>query len=163
MEPCSPPLEHPRQPIDFEQREGRIDRYDGHAVRKNIAARHASTILTSIDPNPWPEAYRLAQDEVKYFGEFAPHWIYPGDAHIERHVAPILLSIDESRLADIKRDVALYRLTFGQPRQEDMLELIRSHYSEATQADLEALRLDLSAPQREPDSATTKNEGIHDQ
>lgn len=136
----------PANPIDFEQREGRVDRYDGHAVRLNIAARHAAAILASDDPNPWRVAYELAQDEVDNLGEFAPHWVYPGNARIERHVAPYPLSIDGARLADIKRDVALYRLTFGQPRQEDMLELLRRHYSEATTEQLEALRLDLSAP-----------------
>lgn len=72
--------------------------------------------------------------------------MYPGDTHIERHVLPFPLSIDEARLADIKRDVALYRLTFGQPRQEDMLELLRWHFSEATVEQLDALRVDLSAP-----------------
>ena len=82
---------------------------------------------------------------METLGEFAPHWVYPGEAHIERHVAPFPL-IDESRLVDIKRDVALYRLTFGQPRQEDMLELLRRHYSDATAEQLDALRLDLSAP-----------------
>ena len=133
-------------PIDFEQREGRVDRYDGHAVRLNIAARHAAAILASHDPDPWRVAYELAQDEADTLGEFAPHWVYPGDARIERHVAPFPLSIDEARLADIKRDVALYRLTFGQPRQEDMLELLRRHYSTATTEQLEALRLDLAAP-----------------
>lgn len=138
----------PANPIDFEQREGRINRYDGHAVRRNIAARHGAAILGSNDLNPWRAAYRLAEDEVEHLGEFAPHWVYPGAAHIERHVAPFPLSIDESRLADIKRDVALYRLTFGQPRQEDMLELLRRHYSDATAEELDALRLDLSAPDR---------------
>lgn len=136
----------PANPIDFEQREGRVDRYDGHAVRLNIANRHAAAILASDDPNPWRAAYKLAQDEVHNLGEFAPHWVYPGEARIERHIAPYPLSIDEARLADIKRDVALYRLTFGQPRQEDMLELLRRHYSEATPEQLSSLRLDLSAP-----------------
>ncbi|HHU39816.1 MAG TPA: DEAD/DEAH box helicase [Propionibacterium sp.] len=138
----------PANPIDFEQREGRVDRYDGHAVRRNIAARHRAAILASEEPNPWRAAYELARDEVDRLGEFAPHWVYPGEALIERHVVPYPLSIDEVRLADIKRDVALYRLTFGQPRQEDMLELLRRHFSDATPEELESLRLDLSAPPR---------------
>lgn len=136
----------PVSPIDFEQREGRVDRYDGHAVRRNIATRHGAAILASDDPDPWRAAYRLAADEAITLREFAPHWVYPGEAKIERHVAPYPLSIDKARLADIKRDVALYRLTFGQPRQEDMLELLRRHLSEASPQEIEALRLDLSAP-----------------
>lgn len=38
------------------------------------------------------------------------------------------------------------RLTFGQPRQEDMLELLKQRYSAADPADLDAMRLDLSPP-----------------
>ncbi|SDC03308.1 hypothetical protein GA0111570_11512 [Raineyella antarctica] len=136
----------PANPVDFEQREGRVDRFDGHAVRRNIAARHRRAILASAEPNPWRAAYELAEDERERLGEFAPHWVYPGDARIERHVAPYPLSIDSARLEEIKRDVALYRLTFGQPRQEDMLELLKMHYSEASPEELEGLRLDLSAP-----------------
>jgi hypothetical protein len=67
---------------------------------------------------------------------------------IERHVMPYALSKDEARLTRIKRDVALYRLTFGQPRQEDMLELLRQQYSDGDPVAVEGLRLDLSAPRR---------------
>jgi hypothetical protein len=115
----------PANPVDFEQREGRVDRYGGHAVRRNIAHRHGPEILRSPDPDPWRAAYQIASDETLTYGEFAPHWVYPGPAHIERHVAPYPLSVDLTRLSRIKEDLALYRLTFGQPRQEDMLELLR--------------------------------------
>lgn len=136
----------PANPVDFEQREGRVDRYDGHATRRNIAMRHREAILASADDNPWTAAYRLAQDEVTRFGEFAPHWVYPGPARIARHVAPYALSVDGPRLARIKRDVALYRLTFGQPRQEDMVELLAQQYHDEDPVRLEELRLDLRPP-----------------
>ena len=136
----------PANPVDFEQREGRIDRYNGHAVRRNIATRHGAKILASQDRDPWQAAYRLALDERDRLGEFAPHWIYPGPARIERHIAPYALSVDETRLARVKHDVALYRLTFGQPRQEDMLELLRLEYPGDDPSALTKLRLDLRAP-----------------
>lgn len=141
----------PASPIDFEQREGRIDRYDGHAVRLNMAQRHAEEILATEEVDPWDTAYRLATSSADgRLGAFAPHWVYPGEAKIERHVNPFALSNDELRLAQIKKDVALYRLTFGQPRQEDLLELLKQRYSAADPADLEALRLDLSPPSAHP-------------
>ncbi len=115
----------PPNPVDFEQREGRIDRYAGHAVRRNIAHRHGGEILGSGEPDPWRAAYEIATDEADTYGEFAPHWVYPGPARIERHVVPYPLSVDFARLSRIKEDLALYRLTFGQPRQEDMLEILR--------------------------------------
>lgn len=139
----------PASPIDFEQREGRIDRYDGHAVRLNLIQRHADEILAAEDADPWDAAYRIAAAAAdESLGAFAPHWVYPGDAKIERHVTPFALSNDELRLARIKKDVALYRLTFGQPRQEDMLELLKQRYSAADPSDLDAMRLDLSPPRR---------------
>ena len=39
-------------------------------------------------------------------GEFAPHWIYPAPAHIERHATPYPLSVDTTRLARLKQDLA---------------------------------------------------------
>jgi hypothetical protein len=140
----------PANPVDFEQREGRVDRYGGHAVRRNIAHRHGPEILRSPDPDPWRAAYQIASDETATYGEFAPHWVYQGPACIERHVAPYPLSVDLTRLSRIKEDLALYRLTFGQPRQEDMLELLR-HRGVANQpGTVQELGLNL-APMTVPD------------
>ena len=136
----------PANPIDFEQREGRIDRHAGHAVRKNLIAKHGDAILENPGRNPWEKAYDLGTDEKAQLGDFAPYWVYPGDAKVERCLAPFMLSRDQSRLEQIKRDVALYRLTFGQPRQEDMLALIKLQYSHADEETLSGMRLDLTAP-----------------
>ena len=35
----------PGNPVDLEQREGRVHRYKGHAVRRNVAASHGSDAL----------------------------------------------------------------------------------------------------------------------
>lgn len=104
----------------------------------------------------------MAHDERGRLGKFAPHWVYPGDARIERHVAPYALSVDEARLARIKRDVALYRLTFGQPRQEDMLELLEQRYADSDPSLLERLRLDLRAPDRPETARSTSLDWLDD-
>ena len=44
----------------------------------------------------------------------------------------------------MKRDVALYRLTFGQPRQEDMLDVLRRRGIDADPDALKAFRIDLA-------------------
>jgi hypothetical protein len=136
----------PANPVDFEQREGRVHRYAGHAIRRNIAHRHGPAILATTDGNPWQTAYQLAGDETGRYGEFAPYWTYPGPARIQRHLAPYPLSIDTTRLARLKQDVALYRLAFGQPRQEDMLELLRRSGAAEHPARLDELQVDLSPP-----------------
>ena len=72
--------------------------------------------------------------------ELAPFWVYPGDAKIERHVPLLPLSREVSQLAKLKRDVASYRLVFGQPRQDDLLEYL-GDVPEDKRAEL---RIDLS-------------------
>jgi len=134
----------PANPVDFEQREGRVDRYGGHAVRRNLAHHHGVAMLGADDP--WRTAYELGEDERPNLGEFAPHWVYPGPASIERHLSPYPLSVDVARLERLKSDLALYRLTFGQPRQEDMLALLRKRGLEAQLEVMAQMRIDLSAP-----------------
>jgi Helicase conserved C-terminal domain len=136
----------PPNPVDFEQREGRVHRYGGHAVRRNIAQRHRTEILAAGDANPWRAAYQVATDETVRLGEFAPHWVYPGPARIQRHVFPYPLSVDTTKLERLKDDVALYRLTFGQPRQEDLLELLRHRGVQHDPGRIDDLRLDLRPP-----------------
>lgn len=139
----------PANPVDFEQREGRVDRYAGHAIRRNIVAKHREAILRSEENDPWKAAFRLGLDEQERFGDFAPWWVYPGPAKIERIVMPYPLSIDNERLAALKRDVQLYRLTFGQPRQEDMLELLKHRYESEADALRRDLLLDLRPPRHD--------------
>lgn len=134
----------PSNPVDFEQREGRVDRYRGHAVRKNVAAKHGNTALTHGRGNPWGRLYALATDHQDELGDFSPGWVYPGPNQIERHVAPFAFSTDLDRYDRMKRDVALYRLTFGQPRQEDMLEVLRRRGVDADPESMKAFRIDLA-------------------
>ena len=65
---------------------------------------------------------------------------------IERHVPTLLpLSRDVARYRQLRRRLALYRLAFGQPRQEDLVEYLE--HETATILDdgaLAALRIDLS-------------------
>jgi hypothetical protein len=117
----------PTNPVDFEQREGRVHRYGGHAIRKNIAARHRDAILAADDVHPWRAAFRIAGEHADQLGDFAPYWLYPGDAKIERHLLPYALSQDIPKSERLKRGLALYRLAFGQPRQEDFLAMVDRH------------------------------------
>lgn len=134
----------PSNPVDFEQREGRVDRYRGHAVRKNIAAAHGKNALAQVGGNPWDQLYELAKDRQAEFDDFSPGWVYPGPHHIERHVAPFAFSTDLERYERMKRDVARYRLTFGQPRQEDMLNLMERRGVLADPESLQRFRINLA-------------------
>lgn len=84
--------------------------------------------------------------------DLVPYWVYPlaNGAHIERHVHTTPLSRDRERLEAIRRTLVVYRLVFGQPRQDDLVQYLVERNSQATEADLQQLSatliIDLSPP-----------------
>jgi uncharacterized membrane protein YkvA (DUF1232 family) len=126
----------PSNPVDLEQREGRINRRDCLAVRESIARdwplSELSLGLSEIAPsrNPWPTVFATieSRDDVqKYKHGLFPHWVYecrnPNDTvRIRRHVPFFATSRDALRYERLKTGLALYRLVFGQANQEDLLE-----------------------------------------
>lgn len=81
--------------------------------------------MASVESDPWKAAYDAAARTGVTGDEFAPWWVYPGEARIERQLLPYPLSRDLARAEQLKDELVRYRLTFGQPRQEDMLDLLR--------------------------------------
>ncbi len=114
----------PSNPVDFEQREGRVNRFAGHAVRKNVAERHWADVLASADSRAWRAAFNAAEKAETGLGEFSPWWVYPGSARIHRVIATFPMSQDIAKYRRLTNALTLYRLTLGQPRQEDMVELL---------------------------------------
>lgn len=124
----------PSNPVDMEQREGRVHRFKGHAIRKNVARRHCG--LSRPDADPWEEAFIAARDDKHPDGasELFPSWLYPWtpdkrDSFIERHLPYLQLSRDADRLERMRRSLAAYRMVFGQVRQEDLLDFLLDRVS----------------------------------
>ncbi|MGO9960892.1 MAG: C-terminal helicase domain-containing protein [Solirubrobacteraceae bacterium] len=140
----------PTNPVDLEQREGRVHRYKGHAIRKNVASRHGEGALASQAVDPWSEAFNLAtRDRLPSDSELVPFWIYPLDhgAAVERHVLALPLSRELDRLDALRNALAVYRLAFGQARQEDVIDhLIRRLGPDRARALAAELRIDLRPP-----------------
>ena len=138
----------PGNPVDLEQREGRIHRYKGHAVRKNLCLIHGRHVLESRKKDPWLAVFDAAckarcDDE----NDLVPYWIFPveGGARIERHVPSLPLTRDRQLLIALRRSLAVYRLVFGQPRQDDLVEFLLRHVPKDQLDDLvKGLRIDLS-------------------
>lgn len=130
----------PGNPVDLEQREGRVHRYKGHAVRKNVAARHADAALHATVDDPWSAMF-LAATECRAPGQsdIVPSWVYPGEALIERYVPALPLSSETKRYGRLLRTVGAYRLVIGQPRQEDLLRYVGD-----SDADWGWMRMDLA-------------------
>lgn len=113
----------PGNPVDLEQREGRVHRFKGHAVRLNVAEAHADAVRKGRKPptDPWAAMFAAARRATKSRDELIPYWIFEGSTKVERRVPLIPLSREEKRLQWLKRSLTVYRLAFGQPRQDDLL------------------------------------------
>ncbi|SPA25388.1 conserved hypothetical protein [Cupriavidus taiwanensis] len=120
----------PSNPVDMEQREGRVHRYKGYAVRKNIARRFggylgSSALLATEDP--WYRLFAAARASRRDSdSDLVPYWIFetPGGDSIERRVFDMPFSRDEARYRRLRKSLSLYRLVFAQPRQEDLLSYL---------------------------------------
>jgi hypothetical protein len=138
----------PANPVDFEQREGRVHRYKGHAVRKNVAEHHGGEALRR-HRDPWQAAFDAAATSPAARGqkEIVPYWIYEGRSRIERYVPVLPLSREIDQLARLKRSLALYRMVFGQPRQEDLMAWVAERLDSADgTAYSKIARIDLAPP-----------------
>ena len=143
----------PANPVDFEQREGRVDRYKGHAIRKNVAAAHGSAALAPGVTDPWAAVFGAAAAENdRDLGGLIPFWIYPGNAQIQRRIMVLPLSRDRDRWAKLQESLALYRLAFGQPRQEDMLAALQRRGIASRPEQIAELRIDLRPPATDSDT-----------
>jgi len=137
----------PGNPVDFEQREGRVDRYKGHAIRKNVAAAHRTAALIPAVTDPWAAVFKAAATEdERAYGGLSPFWIYPGNARIQRRIMTLPLSRDQDRWNQLQDSLALYRLVFGQPRQEDMLAALQRRGIASRPEEIDNLRIDLRPP-----------------
>lgn len=135
----------PANPVDFEQREGRVNRFHGHAIRKNVAACHRNDALTSGVQDIWTALFDAAEGaRDPGVGDMTPHWQYPGDAQTERYVLGFPLSRDSAAWTRLRDVIALYRLAYGQPRQDVMVELLQRRGFSASQ--VEELALNLHPP-----------------
>jgi hypothetical protein len=136
----------PSNPVDLEQREGRIHRYKGHAVRKNVAAAFAPEALAGNERDVWETIFELGRKSRPVEkNDLVPYRIFPGDAKIERHVPRLPFSRDEERLYALRRALAIYRMVFGQSRQEDLITYLLAQIPEHERdAIVTELQIDLS-------------------
>jgi len=120
----------PSNPIDFEQREGRIHRYKGLVIRQNLAEKYKSEIqFKGGFNNTWKEVFRIAIKEKgqgQLHCEIVPFWHTEPKSNIkiERFVPLYPFSRDIEKFDNLIRILTFYRLTFGQPRQEELINAL---------------------------------------
>lgn len=134
----------PSNPIDLEQREGRINRFECLAIRQNVAKRYGNIMFNS---DIWKEMFEEATHVEKVGGssDLIPFWgLRETDdmVKIERIVPMYPFSRDGLAYERLIKILSLYRLTLGQARQEELLEYLFKNCDDADQ--LKELFINLS-------------------
>lgn len=115
----------PGNPIDLEQREGRINRYKCLAIRQDLAKRFSGRQIKS---DVWQELFAMAAEEIRSEGqsELVPYWCLGKNqsVKIERIIPMYPVSKDEVNYQRLIKVLSLYRLTMGQARQEELINYI---------------------------------------
>ena len=139
----------PGNPVDLEQREGRVHRYKGHAIRLNLVHRQVDVVRGQgvFHDDPWETMFDAAKSETQLDTDVIPYWIYEGPVKVDRRVPMLPFSREVGRLEWLKHSLTVYRLAFGQPRQEDLLEYLHSLLGTNTAIeDLADLQIRLEPP-----------------
>ena len=137
----------PSNPVDLEQREGRINRFKCLAIRRNVVKLYGSETY-----HTWDELFSLAYSNLKgTHSDIVPYWCLPVAElteeqqakleYIERIVPLYPLSRDRYKYERLIKVLALYRMTLGQPRQEELLNLLKNMHLSDEQ--LKELTIDL--------------------
>lgn len=121
----------PSNPVDFEQREGRINRYKNLAIRKNISNKYRSEIDSKSFMEAWSDLFEIAREkERNNQSDLIPYWhVEPENIFIERQTPLIPFSKDEVKLDSLIKSLTVYRLTLGQPQQEEIVSYLLNKIS----------------------------------
>jgi len=147
----------PSNPVDLEQREGRIHRYKSHVIRKNIAAKYKKWVFEDYNyqgNDIWEAMFNKAvkdrKDREDSSNDLEPFWIFENNEgneenyKIERHIPHYPLSREKINIEKLRKSLAIYRMAFGQARQQDLVDFIRENLSKHNIDKLMKCRIDLS-------------------
>jgi hypothetical protein len=105
-----------------------VHRYKGHAVRRNVATADAEKALAAWEPgkNLWDLLFQFAYAQARSVGDsdLIPYWMARGACRVERRVPMLPYTQEIEAFQRLKRQLAAYRVAFGQPRQEELITLL---------------------------------------
>ena len=116
----------PSNPVDFDQREGRINRYGSFALRQSLAQNYKKENFS------WQEFWNDQENNAaeKNAGGMVPFWLPPTDHECSRKIERIIpfypLSREHLFIDDLLKMQAVYRMVIGQPHQDEILSLLRN-------------------------------------
>ncbi len=147
----------PSNPIDLEQREGRVHRYKGHAIRRNVARKYPLHFLQQSDPiarlaDVWQILFQQAKnDRNPQYDDLVPFWIYQLEdgQQVNRCIPLLPLSREHEQLEYLRRTIVACRMVLGQPRQEDLVRYLQQRFETDLDPDtVLQYRINLAPPER---------------
>ncbi|MEI9430263.1 C-terminal helicase domain-containing protein [Mesorhizobium sp. Cs1299R1N3] len=136
----------PTDPVDFEQREGRIARFGSLAVRQSLAAAHSDAALARAEEgSPFACLLEVAREQPPG-GTGLERWWLPDSGRPESISFNWRFSLRSTRKERMLKDLLYYRLALGQPDPDAFLEMLRR--VGADEEDAHRLAIDLSAISR---------------
>lgn len=125
----------PNNPVAFEQREGRINRFNSLMVRKTLVANQPVPAVGEGE-HLWrryfDDAAKYCAVNDRYNLGLSPHWIYTPkgagrETGFQRHILDLPNSDDRTRYESLMADLTNYRLALGQPDQTEFLKKVRDN------------------------------------
>jgi hypothetical protein len=138
----------PSNPVELEQREGRINRYKGLVIRQNVANKYGQTPFNS-QKTIWEQLFEASylQEKGKHC-DIKPFWLMEDSGEdavkLERIIYQYPYSKDVSVLGRLLKILSLYRISLGQARQEEFVHFLMENYSEEEYQSLLELLMNLS-------------------
>lgn len=115
----------PRDPVDFEQREGRIARYASLAVRQSLGSLHGHEALTrTTDDSPFSKLLAVADEQPSGQTGLERWWL-------PERGKPVSVSFDwrfslrSKRKEEMLEELLYYRLALGQPNPEAFMAMLK--------------------------------------
>jgi hypothetical protein len=115
----------PRDPVDFEQREGRIARYASLAVRQSLGSLHGHEALTrTTDGSPFSKLLAVADEQPSGQTGLERWWL-------PERCKPVSVSFDwrfslrSKRKEEMLEELLYYRLALGQPNPEAFMAMLK--------------------------------------
>ena len=141
----------PSNPIDLEQREGRVNRYRGLSIRQSVVRRYGNM---AFKPGViWDQLFNVAERREVTDGGGAtsgllPNWGLsegPGMVRVERYAYLYPFSRDVALYDSLIEQVYRYRAVLRQPDQEELLRLLQDRIDEGllSEGDLPGLFVNL--------------------
>ncbi|HBO43053.1 MAG TPA: hypothetical protein DD670_03785 [Planctomycetaceae bacterium] len=119
----------PRDPVDFEQREGRISRYASLCVRRALVEKYNDKPRQTWE-SPFKSIF-TATAEAKGQGLGLERWWSPADHQPVSVTFSQPFSVSELQIAQLQKDLVRYRLALGQPEPQ-LFEAMVRHFELGT-------------------------------